>query len=56
MTEITCVFTDCSCDCVKQIFIRKHGTAVAVYLLTVHVTVLNYYLNYNIKGRQICVY
>jgi len=35
-----CVFTDCTCDCVKVIFIWKYDRTVAVCLLTVRVTVL----------------
>jgi len=37
------VFTDDTCDCVKEVLRRWHEMNIAVCLLTVHVTVLRKY-------------
>ena len=50
------MFTDGTCDCVKEIFIWQIGRTVAVCLLTVRVTVLRKYLYGKLTGMLLGVY
>jgi len=50
------VFTDGTCDCVKEVLIRWHERNIAVGLLTVRVTLLKYYLYVSKKRLYLCVY
>ena len=50
LQDYSYVFTDGTCDCVKEIFIWQIDRTVAVCLLTVRVTVIRNYLYGKLTG------
>jgi len=50
LQDYSCVFTDGTCDCVKEIFIWQIDRTVAGCLLTVRVPVLREYLYGKLTG------